>query len=65
MERNMAMRHKYFEWIAECCKELGWEKKEGVKLVEDVNWFGCYDDGMTPKEAVDEAVSKGVVERKS
>jgi len=34
-------------------------------LVEDVSWFGCYDDGMSPKDAVNEAVKKGVVERRS
>ena len=58
------MSNKYFEWIAGCCKELGWDIREGEILVKDVNWFGCYDDGMTPKEAVDEAVSKGVVQRR-
>jgi len=58
------MKMKYFEWIAECCKELNWDIKEGVALVEDVNWFGCWDDGMMAKEAVDEAVSKGVIERR-
>ena len=57
-------RKPYFEWIAECCKELNWDKREGASLVEDVSWFACYDDGMTAKEAVDEAVSKGVVSRR-
>lgn len=56
------MNDKYFEWIAGCCKELNWDISEGKILVEDVNWFGCWDDGMTPKEAVAEAISKGVVE---
>ena len=56
------MNSKYFEWVAECCKELNWDIKDGKVLVQDVNWFGCWDDGMTAKEAVDEAVSKGVVE---
>ena len=55
---------RYFKWIAQCCKELNWETKEGDQLVEDPNWFGCYDDGMTPKEAV-EAISKGVVTRRT
>lgn len=58
------MNSKYFEWISECCKELNWNIKEGAVLVEDVNWFGCYDDGMTANEAVNEAVSKGVVEKR-
>jgi len=55
---------KYFEWIAECCKELNWDISEGVNLVQDVNWFYCYDDDMTAKEAVDEAISKGIVSKK-
>ena len=58
------MKNSYFEFIAECCKELEWDIKDGAMLVQDVNWFGCWDDGMTAKEAVDEAVSKGVVKRK-
>jgi len=57
------MKNKYFEWIAECCKELNWDIKEGANLVSDINWFGCYDDGMTAKEAVEEAISKNVVKK--
>lgn len=57
------MSERYYRWIADCCQELGWDIREGERMVEDVNWWGCYDDGMTPKEAVDEAVSKGVVKR--
>jgi hypothetical protein len=30
-------------------------------LVEDLSWFFCFDDGMSPEEAVEEAKSKGVV----
>lgn len=52
---------KYFEWIAKVCELLGWAKEDGVKIVEDPNWFGCWDDGMTPEDAVAEAKTKGVV----
>jgi len=57
------VKNKFFEWVAEVCKELGWEIKEGAKLMpsEDPSWWFCYDDGMTPKEAVAEAVKHGVV----
>lgn len=49
---------KFFEWVSECCKELGWPIEKGKFLVEDPSWFFCYDDGMTPKEAVKECLSK-------
>ena len=48
------MKHKYFEWIVQCCELLGKEKSYGAVLVSDQNWFGCYDDGMTPESAVSE-----------
>lgn len=57
----MAGGNKYFEWIAECCKELHWDIGRGAELIEDPSWFGCYDDGMTAASAVEEAVSKGIV----
>ncbi|CAK0759811.1 hypothetical protein CCP1ISM_930006 [Azospirillaceae bacterium] len=46
----------FFEWVKECCKELKWDVKEGVKLLPeaDPSWFYCYDDGMTPEAAVKE-----------
>lgn len=56
---------KYYEWIAQCCEELNWDVKEGANLVKDVSWFGCYDDGMSPKNAVNEAIRKGVVEKRN
>lgn len=60
----MRPKNKYFEWIAQCCKELNFDIKDGASMVNDVNWFGCYDDGMSPKEAVEEAISKGVVSKR-
>lgn len=59
----MQNRNEFFKWVSECCKELNWDIKDGVKLVEDPNWYLCYDDDMTPKEAVDEAIENGVVKR--
>ncbi len=55
---------KYFEWISQCCRELNWDIRDGNRLVQDINWFACYDDGMSPEEAVDEAISKGVVKKR-
>lgn len=52
---------RYFKWIADVCALLGWEKAEGADLVEDVSWFGCFDDGMSPSAAVAEAKARGVL----
>lgn len=44
----------FFEWVAECCKLLGWAKVDGAKMMPDYDpcWYGCYDDGMSPEGAV-------------
>lgn len=59
------MKISFFEWVFLCTKELGWDPKDGYKMLpaEDISWFNCYDDGLTPKEAVAEAISKGVVKK--
>ena len=49
---------RYFEWIAECCNELGWPIEKGADLLKDNSWYWCFDDGMTPKEAVKECLEK-------
>jgi len=41
---------------------MGKPKEYGANLVEGVNWFGCWDDGMTPEDAVAEAREKGAIE---
>jgi hypothetical protein len=55
------LKKHYYEWIAEVCVLLGKPKEYGAELVQDVNWFGCWDDGMSAEDAVAEAKSKGVV----
>jgi len=52
------MSERFFEWIAECCKELGWPIEKGKYLIEDKSWYWCFDDGMSPKAAVQECLSK-------
>lgn len=52
---------RFFEWIAEVCRELSLPIEEGEKFVADENWFWCYDDGMTPGEAIAEAKAKGII----
>jgi len=51
----------YFEWIKEICKLLNRPAEDGGILVEDVSWFGCYDDGMSPQQAIDEATEKNIL----
>ena len=51
-------KRRFFEWVSECCKELGWPIEKGIFMVTDSSWYFCYDDGMTPKEAVEECLSK-------
>ena len=53
---------KYFEWTADVCKLMGKPLEYGNELVKDPNWFGCWDDRMTPQQAIDEARSKGIIE---
>jgi hypothetical protein len=53
---------KYFDWIGEVMKLLELPIEKGADFVEDVNWFGCYDDGMTPEAAIIEAKEVGVLD---
>lgn len=53
------MNVRYFNWIKKARELLG--KTSGpedgtdfINMVNDVSWFGCFDDGMTPEEAVAE-----------
>jgi predicted RNase H-like HicB family nuclease len=52
------MRNRYFEFIEKCGELLGRNIEQQADMVEDVSWFGCYDDGMTPEEAVKEYKEK-------
>jgi hypothetical protein len=60
-EKHTYHNTSYYQWIFEVCGILNIPAGEGAKLVDDLNWFGCYDDGLTPQEAVDEAKANGVV----
>jgi hypothetical protein len=45
---------RFFEWVAECCKLMGWPIEAGGAMMpeEDPSWYGCYDDGMSAEAAV-------------
>ena len=53
------MNTKFFEWVARCCEILGKPKEYGSNMMpeEDPCWFGAYDDGLTPEEAVEEYIN--------
>lgn len=50
--------YKFFSWLAEVCAELDKPAEFGVELVEDESWYFCYDDGLTPQQAVKEFKGK-------
>jgi len=55
------IHRQYFKWIANVCGVLKWDIMKGADLIGDPSWFYCYEDGLTPEEAVQEAISKGVL----
>lgn len=58
-ELRASHQDRFFRWVRECAKLLGivGTEKEPL-LVEDRSWFFCFDDGMTPEQAVAEYRSK-------
>ena len=50
------MKITFFEWVSQCCVELGEPIEYGVNMmpVNDPCWYFAYDDGQTPQEAVNE-----------
>lgn len=53
------MHERYFTWI-KAVRELQGklsgpdDGEDFIAMCNDVSWHGCFDDGMTPREAVDE-----------
>jgi hypothetical protein len=50
---------KYFTFIKRCRELLGKtstaeDADDFGAMCNDVSWFGCYDDGLTPEQAVAE-----------
>ena len=47
----------FFEWVAKCCDLMGKPRSYGKEMLPDIDpsWFYCYDDGLSPEEAVEEA----------
>lgn len=60
-EENLKKRNEFFTWITAVGGIAGWSKDEIAQRVSDPSWFFCFDDGMTPEQALAEAKSKGVV----
>ncbi len=55
----MVGEERYFTFIKKCRELLGKtsgeaDEKDFLAMCNDVSWFGCYDDGMTPEQAVAE-----------
>ena len=48
------MKTSYFEFIREVCILQGKPVIEGKDMINDPNWFGCWDDGMTPEDSIKE-----------
>jgi hypothetical protein len=50
-----AYRERYFRYIKTCAELLGITdpEKQGA-LIEDRSWFFCFDDRLTPEQAVAE-----------
>lgn len=55
------LRDSYFEWFTEVSKLAGWSREEVGKRIKDPCWFFCFDDGLKPESALEEARNKGVV----
>lgn len=60
-ELQQRLQDRWFSWLFEVGRIAGWTVDQTADRVNDVSWFGCFDDGMTPQQAYDEAKSKGVV----
>jgi hypothetical protein len=48
------MKTSYFELIRDVFNLMGKPVIEGKDMINDPNWFGCWDDGMTPEDSVRE-----------
>jgi hypothetical protein len=60
-ELRKRLAEKWYAWLTEVGRIAGWSPEKTADHVNDPNWFACFDDGMSAKEAVDEARSKGVI----
>ena len=58
---KVRLRNNFFKWFSEVQKLAGWSNEETGKRIENPSWFFCFDDGMKPEYALEEARSKGVV----
>ncbi len=61
-ELKVRLRNNFFKWFTEVSRLAGWSHEETGKRIKDPSWFFCFDDGMKPEYALEEARSKGVVQ---
>lgn len=47
-----ALKNRFFTFLRECGRLLGKDDNQTAELIEDPSWFFCFDDGLTPTEAV-------------
>ena len=57
----MSNNIKFFQWIASICKLMEQPASYGESLIKDPCWFYCFDDGMSPEEALQEARNNNIV----
>ncbi|MCS7100249.1 MAG: hypothetical protein NZL99_00985 [Burkholderiaceae bacterium] len=50
----------YFEWLAQVCRELGWNVMRAHDLLDDTRWSDLYESGATPQEAAAWAREQGL-----
>ncbi len=55
----MPFGDEYFGFIKRVRELLGKsseadDEEDFLAMCNDVNWWGCFDDGMTPEQAVEE-----------
>jgi hypothetical protein len=62
---RLGTMNRYFGWLKRVRELL--DKASGpddaddfLKMANYVSWFGCFDDGMTPEQAVAEFKRKGM-----
>ena len=55
---------KYISWLEDVCAVLGWPPQSYLQsLMEDTTWYLCYEEALTPQEAVNDAVEDGAIVR--
>lgn len=51
----------YNLWLGNVCEILGKDVSYAANLDDDIYWSFCYEDGLTPNKAIDEAKDSGIL----